>query len=204
MIIFGAQGLAKQMLAQLERNNYKTLYFFDDVNDIERLYEYPILKSQEALIGKLKKGEPYIIGIGGTKNRERIYDVYQRYASPEPLIFDDARISAYSQISKTGVVILSGVLIEPDATIGKCVLVNVGASITHDVKVGEFSEIGPGAILLGRCEIGHGVSIGAGAVILPNVKVGDNATVGAGAVVTRDVEAERIVVGVPAKRIDKQ
>lgn len=41
--------------------------------------------------------------------------------------------------------------------------------------------------------------IGAGATILPGVTVGENAVVGAGSVVTRDVEANTVVVGNPAR-----
>lgn len=43
--------------------------------------------------------------------------------------------------------------------------------------------------------------IGAGATILPGVTVGYNAVVGAGSVVTKDVEANTIVGGNPAKVI---
>ena len=45
--------------------------------------------------------------------------------------------------------------------------------------------------------------IGAGATILPGVTIGENAIVGAGSVVTKDVEADTIVVGNPAKPIKK-
>lgn len=41
--------------------------------------------------------------------------------------------------------------------------------------------------------------IGAGATILPGVTVGENAVVEAGSVVTRDVEANTVVVGNPAR-----
>ena len=43
--------------------------------------------------------------------------------------------------------------------------------------------------------------IGAGATILPGVTVGENAVVAAGAVVTKDVEANTVVGGNPAKFI---
>ncbi|MFI5159924.1 MAG: DapH/DapD/GlmU-related protein [Sphingobacteriales bacterium] len=43
--------------------------------------------------------------------------------------------------------------------------------------------------------------IGAGATILPGVTVGENAVVAAGAVVTKDVAANTVVAGVPAKII---
>lgn len=43
--------------------------------------------------------------------------------------------------------------------------------------------------------------IGAGATILPGVTVGENAVIGAGSVVTKDVEADTIVAGNPARVI---
>ena len=45
--------------------------------------------------------------------------------------------------------------------------------------------------------------IGAGATILPGVSVGENAVVAAGAVVTKDVDANTVVGGNPAKFIKK-
>ena len=49
--------------------------------------------------------------------------------------------------------------------------------------------------------IGEDVWIGAGVIVLPGVKIGDRSVIGAGAVVTRDIPAESIAVGVPARVI---
>jgi acetyltransferase-like isoleucine patch superfamily enzyme len=47
--------------------------------------------------------------------------------------------------------------------------------------------------------IKRGASIGSGATILSNTKVGENAIIGAGSVVTKDVPANAIVAGNPAR-----
>lgn len=52
-------------------------------------------------------------------------------------------------------------------------------------------------------QIGRDVNIGAGAVILGKVVVGDGATVGANSVVTRDVRPGAVVVGAPAREIER-
>jgi len=49
--------------------------------------------------------------------------------------------------------------------------------------------------------IQKGASIGSGATILSNVTVGENAIVGAGSVVTRNVPANAIVAGNPARQL---
>jgi acetyltransferase-like isoleucine patch superfamily enzyme len=50
-----------------------------------------------------------------------------------------------------------------------------------------------------RTVIRKGASVGSGSTILSNVTVGANAIVGAGSVVTKDVPANSIVAGNPAK-----
>ena len=49
--------------------------------------------------------------------------------------------------------------------------------------------------------IGENAWLGANSTILPGVTVGRNAVVAAGAVVTKDVPANTVVAGVPAKII---
>lgn len=52
----------------------------------------------------------------------------------------------------------------------------------------------------GRISIGSNVFIGLNVVIMPGVNVGDNCIIAAGSVVTKNVEANSIVAGVPARK----
>ena len=54
-----------------------------------------------------------------------------------------------------------------------------------------------------RTLVKRGASIGSGATILSNLSIGENAIVGAGSVVTKNVTANTVVVGNPAKFLRK-
>ena len=55
-----------------------------------------------------------------------------------------------------------------------------------------------------RVTIGQNVWLGAKTTVLAGVTIGDNAVIGANAVVTRDIPANSIAVGVPAKVIRRR
>ncbi|RCV51639.1 sugar O-acetyltransferase [Marinitenerispora sediminis] len=96
---------------------------------------------------------------------------------------------------------------------------NLTALDVAPITIGEDCQIGPNVQLLtpthpldaelrrAKLEaaepitIGDNVWIGGGAIILPGVTIGENAVIGAGAVVTRDIEANVLAVGSPARAI---
>ena len=98
-----------------------------------------------------------------------------------------------------GSLVMGGCSFTVDITIGEHVVVNPGCNVAHDVVIGDFSYISPGVNLAGGVVIGPGAYIGTGATLLPHTRVGEGAIVGAGAVVTRDVPANVVHAGVPAR-----
>ena len=72
------------------------------------------------------------------------------------------------------------------------------ADFNHGLPPAERQTTYPAPIVLGK-----NVWVGSNSTILQGVTIGDNAVVGAGAVVTKDVEANTIVGGVPAKLIKR-
>lgn len=84
-----------------------------------------------------------------------------------------------------------GIFIGDGALIGHNVVL---ATLNHALSPRDRASMIPAPIHIGR-----DVWIGANATVLPGVTIGDGAIVAAGAVVTKDVPANTIVGGVPAK-----
>ncbi|MGG5216352.1 MULTISPECIES: acyltransferase [Rahnella] len=94
---------------------------------------------------------------------------------------------------KSGVYIWDGTVIEDNVFIGPCVALTNDKYPRSKVYPDEFANI----------TIKKNASIGANATILPGITIGENSMVGAGSVVTKDVPANVIVAGNPAKLIKK-
>lgn len=122
-------------------------------------------------------------------------------------IGDNVKIGAFVEIQKNAYVgnnckisshtfICEGVTIEDDVFIG------------HNVTF--INDLYPRATANGQLQteadwsvvptlVKKGASIGSGTIILANVTIGENAIIGAGSVVTKDIPANMIACGNPAR-----
>jgi acetyltransferase-like isoleucine patch superfamily enzyme len=86
-------------------------------------------------------------------------------------------------------------------TIGNHVSITSSTFITHDGGVWIFREKAPSIDIIKPIKIGNNVFIGAECLILPGVTIGDNVVIGARSVVTKDLPANAVYAGVPARFI---
>jgi acetyltransferase-like isoleucine patch superfamily enzyme len=123
-------------------------------------------------------------------------------------IGDDTKIGAFVEIQKNAFVgkcckISSHTFICEGVTIEDNVFVGHGVTFVNDSYPRATAENGglqtEADWKVERTLIKKGASIGSGATILSKITVGENAIVGAGSVVTKDVPANSIVAGNPAK-----
>ena len=100
-----------------------------------------------------------------------------------------------------GSVLLAHVDLTADVVVGRHVVVMPHVVLTHDVEIHDLATLASGARLGGGCHVGRGAYIGSGVCMRERITIGEWAMVGMGSVVTRDVPAERLWFGAPARDV---
>ena len=123
-------------------------------------------------------------------------------------IGEETKIGAFVEIQKNATVgrrckISSHTFICEGVTIEDSVFIGHGVNFINDsypratAETGELQTESDWAVE--KTLVKRGASVGSGSTILSRVVIGENAIVGAGSVVTRDVPANTIVAGNPAR-----
>ena len=177
LIIIGASGHGKVVADIAALNGYKDIVFLDDEN-VNECAGYPVIgKSAEAPDGEV------FVAVGNAKARKRLMEQYKDRVLPV-LIHPNAVVAKGAEMG-AGSVVMAGAVINPEARIGKGVIVNTSSSIDHDCTVADYCHIAVGAHLCGT--------------VINNVNICGGCTIGAGAVVIKNINEPGTYVGVPAR-----
>lgn len=92
---------------------------------------------------------------------------------------------------------------------GESVFIGKNCALSHNIRIYTSSYMSDQDFNIesnkesysGSVRIGNGVWIGANVLINPGIQIGDNVVIGANSVVTKNIEANGIYGGVPAKLI---
>lgn len=156
------------------------------------------------ILGVAARTQKLLVELNGSTNNERIRELmgeimgYPLDATSTIMLPFYINLGTFTRIGKNvfinhacSFLDIGGITIEDDVLIGP--KVNL-ITESHPLNSSERK-----ALMVKPIVIKHNAWIGAGATILPGVTVGENAVVAAGAVVAKDVPANMVVAGVPAK-----
>lgn len=207
----GAGDAALSMFIEIIASNHGEKFTVQVIKnfDVENKYPYMVPTIENSIIyhddWKRDPKEQLVIGVNKPITKNKVYHFFKDQYGIE---FDDftslrhnGSIIASTVKLMPGTVINPGVTLAPFAHIGNLVTINRNASIGHHTNIDDFSTIHPGVNIAGHCKISSSVTIGIGASICDGVCIGENSIIGAGSVVTKDIPANVVAFGSPAKPI---
>jgi sugar O-acyltransferase (sialic acid O-acetyltransferase NeuD family) len=144
-----------------------------------------------------------VIAIGSGVVRAELSTAVEEAGMPVGELAHPLSSTGFGVAHDGGLIMCAGAQVTTNVQLGCHVDLHVNSSIGHDVRLGDFVSVYPGATVSGSVVVGSRATIGTGANVLPGVTIGADAFVGAGAVVIDDVAAGTVVVGVPARQLQR-
>jgi UDP-N-acetylbacillosamine N-acetyltransferase len=208
VVIWGASGHAL-VVADILRlmGNYAIVGYLDDIN-LDRIGESfgggIILGGGEMLQDILNDGVSNLaLGVGDCKARMQLAHVAVKTGFNLATAIHPSSIVASSAQIGAGSVLCAGSIVNPEARIGRAVIVNTSASIDHECVIEDGVHLSPGVHLAGNVVVGMGTAVGVGSVARDGIHIGERCVIGAGAVIVSDLPADVLAYGVPAKVMGK-
>jgi UDP-perosamine 4-acetyltransferase len=202
VLILGAGGHAKVVIELLRARSdaFSIAGLLDTDGSRRSVLGVRVLGSDDQL-GPLRRAglKHAFVARGDNRTRHAGLERLSKHGFELVNAVSPAAIVSASAVLGRGIAVMAGAVINADSRIADLAIINTRASVDHDGSIGEAAHVCPGCSLAGRVTIGRMAFIGTGSSAIPGVTVGENSVIGAGSCIVRNIPANSVAFGVPAK-----
>ncbi|WP_394121306.1 acetyltransferase [Planococcus donghaensis] len=205
IVIIGAGGFGREVAWLVERINqvkeeWNIIGFVDDEEGIQgkEVNGYTVVGNIEWL----KEQELHVVNaIADPLVKKKVIERLDGSKNTYPVLIDPSVIYSSSVSFGEGSIICAANILTTNIKVGNHVIINLDCTIGHDAIIGDYSTVLPSVNVSGFVETKECVSVGTGSAVIQGVKIGANTVIGAGSVVVKELPANCVAVGAPAKPI---
>lgn len=202
--------IAKAMMLHKNVSEEFEVVFVSNASEISdaSINGYAVLSEAEFLKSEVNVEKYFNIAIADSKLREKIANKFTSASiQPFTVICKTATLLDECEVGE-GAIICTQSIMTSNVKIGKYFHSNLNSYIAHDCVIGNFVTFAPNVHCNGNVIIHDHAYIGTGAILKQGTEtkpliIGEGAIVGMGAVVTKDVAPYTVVIGNPAKPMQK-
>ncbi|MFL9546251.1 acetyltransferase [Acinetobacter baumannii] len=200
LIIIGAGGHGKETVWLAKRCGRSIRGFLDNTPEKQGSYisDIPVLGTLDQCT-QFEDCE-FIVAIGSPRARKKIVEsFFYKTNLPFATLIDPTAIVGENICIQEGVMICAGSILTIDIQIGNHCIINTNVVLSHGVTIGDYVTVAPNASISGDVHLESLVEIGANASVKEKTLIQSGAMIGMGSVVTKNVLANQVLVGNPAK-----
>ncbi|RJG23857.1 acetyltransferase [Massilia cavernae] len=210
IIVIGAGGHAAVVADALLASGQVVLGFTDASSSRrgQQLCGLPVL-GDDAVLAEYDPGTVVLanglgsVGNEATQVRQRVQQSLEGQGWHFcPVVHPSAVISRFACLGES-VQVMAGCVIQAGAAVGAGCIINTASVVEHNAVIDAWSHVAPRAVVCGDVRVGAGSHVGAGATVRHGVSLGARTLVGAGAVVVKDFSGSGVLVGIPARQLER-
>jgi sugar O-acyltransferase (sialic acid O-acetyltransferase NeuD family) len=199
LVVIGARGHATACANVAGSAGLTVACFVDGERGGQQHLGRPVIASLRALdrIADYR----FFIAVGDNAARQRLRrDLEDEFGRLDwaSLIHRQAAIGDGAGVG-AGTVVMALAQIGPGSRVGAFCILNSQSSLDHDGVMADYASLAPGAVTGGAVHIGAGAAVCIGAVVKQGCRIGADSILGANAYLDRDLPANVVAYGTPAR-----
>ncbi len=197
VVIIGYSGHSYVVIDVFKSMGFEVIGYCDIEEKKNNPYGLKYFGSEKA-ISTIKKISKYncFVAVGDNKLRKKILLYLKQQKLKIVNAIHQSAIVSDTAILGCGIMIGPMAVVNSFSVIGEGAICNTSSVIEHECDIGSYSHIAPAAVLCGNIKVGENSFIGANAVVRQSILIGKNVTVGAGSVIVKNVNDNKLIVGI--------